>query len=263
MDLVKVTGVAEWMEPKNKKEVQEFLGFANFYQRFIQDFSHHACPLFDLMEKDVTWSWGPLKQKAFDTLKCTMTSGPILLFPNNNSPFCIEADSSDFATGAVLSQPSPEIGKWHLVAFYSKSLNAVEQNYKIHNKEMLAIIQAFEKWQHFLEGTGYKFESLYLANCNFFLHHKPGWSMGKPDALSQRADYSTGEGDNSNIVLLHPKLFAIRAVEGLVVNGVEVDIFWDIQRGNWDGQQEELVVQAAQVLKLGHTTGVKMVCADK
>ncbi|KAG5721207.1 hypothetical protein E4T56_gene20017 [Termitomyces sp. T112] len=158
MDLVKVAGVAEWLEPKNKKEVQAFLGFANFYQRFIQDFLHYTHPLFNLMGKDVTWSWGPPEQTAFDTLKCTMTSGPILLFLDDNSPFQVEADSSNFATGAMLSQQSPEDGKWHPVAFYSKSLNVVEQNYKIHDKEMLAIIWSFKEWWHFLEGMQHKFE---------------------------------------------------------------------------------------------------------
>ncbi|KAG5721198.1 hypothetical protein E4T56_gene20046 [Termitomyces sp. T112] len=140
MDPVKVAGVAEWPEPWSKKEVQVFLGFANFYWRFIQDFSHHAHPLFDLTGKDVMWSWGPLEQSAFDTLKCAMTSRPVLLFLDDNSSFHIEANSSDFAMGAVLSQQSPEDRKWHSVAFYSKSLNTVEQNYEIHDKEMLAII---------------------------------------------------------------------------------------------------------------------------
>ncbi|KAG5732574.1 hypothetical protein E4T56_gene16846 [Termitomyces sp. T112] len=129
MDLVKVAGVAEWPEPWNKKK----------------DFLHYACLLFDLTGKDVTWSWGPQEQAAFDTLKHAMSSRPVLLFPDNNSPFCIEANSSNFATGAVLSQQSPEDKKWHLVAFYSKSLNAVEQSYKIHDKWMLAIIWSFEE----------------------------------------------------------------------------------------------------------------------
>ncbi|KAG5726384.1 hypothetical protein E4T56_gene18932 [Termitomyces sp. T112] len=156
MDPVKVAGVAEWPEPQSKKEVQVFLGFANFYQRFIQDFLHHTHPLFNLTEKDVTWSWGLPEQLVFDTLKCTMTSRPILLFPDDNSLFCIEADSSDFAIGAVLLQQSSEDRKWHPVAFYSKSLNVVEWNYEIHDKEMLAIIQSFEEWQHFLEGVQHK-----------------------------------------------------------------------------------------------------------
>ncbi|KAG5732273.1 hypothetical protein E4T56_gene11389 [Termitomyces sp. T112] len=153
-----VAGVVEWPEPQNKKEVQAFLGFANFYWRFIQDFWHHACLLFDLMGKDVMWSWGPPEQMAFDTLKHAVTSGPVLLFLDNNSPFCVEANSSNFATGAVLSQQSPEDGKWHSVAFYSKNLNAVEWNYEIHNKGMLAIIWSFKEWWHFLEGAWHKFK---------------------------------------------------------------------------------------------------------
>ncbi|KAG5724326.1 hypothetical protein E4T56_gene16016 [Termitomyces sp. T112] len=99
-----------------------------------------------------------IEQAAFDTLKQAVTSKPVLLFPNDDSPFCVEADSSDFATGAVLSQQSKEDGKWHPVAFYSKSLNVVEWNYEIHDKEMLAIIWFFEEWQHFLEGAWHKFE---------------------------------------------------------------------------------------------------------
>ncbi|KAG5723112.1 hypothetical protein E4T56_gene215 [Termitomyces sp. T112] len=110
MDPVKVEGVAEWLEPKNKKGMQAFLGFANFYWRFIQDFLHHA--------------WGSPEQMAFSTLKYAVTSGPVLLFPDNNSPFQVKANSSDFATGAVLLQQSLEDEKWHPVAFYSKSLNA-------------------------------------------------------------------------------------------------------------------------------------------
>ncbi|KAG5732436.1 hypothetical protein E4T56_gene8388 [Termitomyces sp. T112] len=140
MDPIKVAGVVEWPELRNKKEVQAFLGFVNFYQKFIQDFSHHACPIFNLIVKDAAWQWESLQQTAFGALKQAVTSKPVLLFPDDDSLFCVEADSSDFATGAVLSQQSKEDGKWHLVAFYSKSLNAVEWNYEIHEKEMLAII---------------------------------------------------------------------------------------------------------------------------
>ncbi|KAG5730780.1 hypothetical protein E4T56_gene3486 [Termitomyces sp. T112] len=263
MDPVKVAGVAEWLEPQNKKEVQVFLGFANFYWRFIQDFLHHAHSLFNLMGKDVIWSWGPPEQMAFDTLKHAVTSEPVLLFLDNNSPFYVETNSSNFATGMMLSQQSLEDRKWHPVAFYSKSLNVVEQNYKIHDKEMLAIIWSFEEWQYFLEGVQHKFGSLYSANFDFSLHHKLGQSMGKPDALSQRADHGMGEGDNSNIMLFHPELFAIQAMESLAIDGAEADILWYIQQGNRDSQWEELVAQAAQMLKFGHTIGIKAVCTDE
>jgi len=113
MDPVKVAGVTEWPIPSNRKEVQSFLGFTNFYRRFIQGFSHLACPLFDLTRKDMDWRWGAEEQSAFDSLKEQITTAPILALPDNSRPFRIEADSSDFATGAVLSQQSPEDNKWH------------------------------------------------------------------------------------------------------------------------------------------------------
>ena len=115
MDPVKVAGVADWPAAGNKKEVQSFLGFVNFYCRFIQDFSHHARPLFNLTKNDVKWKWSTDEQLAFSTLKDlrVITSAPILISPDNSCPFQIEADSSDFATGAILSQQSKDNDKWH------------------------------------------------------------------------------------------------------------------------------------------------------
>jgi len=78
MDLIKVTGVAEWPVPKTKKEVQSFLGFVNFYCRFIEGFLHHVWLLFDLMKKDVPWAWNNNQQKAFNELKNCITSFPVL-----------------------------------------------------------------------------------------------------------------------------------------------------------------------------------------
>jgi len=75
----------------------------------------------------------------------TMTTAPILASPQDSEPFCIEADSSDFASGAILSQQLPGEEKWHPVAFYSKSLSPVEWNYEIHDKEMLTIIRMLEE----------------------------------------------------------------------------------------------------------------------
>ena len=74
-----------------------------------------------------------------------VTTTPVLALPQDSELFCIEADSSDFASKAVLSQQLPREEKWHLVAFYSKSLSLVEQNYEIHDKEMLAIIHILEE----------------------------------------------------------------------------------------------------------------------
>jgi len=145
MDPVKVAGVREWPTPENKTDVQAFLGFVNFYRRFIRDFSAKARPLFDLTRSEQDWTWSGKEQVAFKDLKAVVTTAPVLVSPQESDPFRIEADSSDFATGAVLSQQSTTDGKWHPVAFYSKSLSSVERNYKIHDKEMLAIIRALEE----------------------------------------------------------------------------------------------------------------------
>ena len=88
MDPVKVSGVLEWPEPRNKREVQSFVGFVNFYRRFIKDFSHHTHALFDLTKKDVRWHWGKLEQASFNKLKelhlslsSPMTPSPTTLKP--------------------------------------------------------------------------------------------------------------------------------------------------------------------------------------
>jgi hypothetical protein len=157
MDLVQVAGVAEWPEPSNKREVQSFLRFANFYCQFIKDFSHHAQPLFNLTKNEQKWQWGSSKASAFRKLKELVTYALVLITPADNQPSCIEADSSNYTTGAVLSQLLLEDGKWHPIAYYSKSLSKTKRNYKIHDKEMLAIIRAVNEWRHFLEGAPHKF----------------------------------------------------------------------------------------------------------
>jgi len=206
--------------------VQAFIGFVNFYRRFIRDFSTIARPLFDLIRSNKAWNWDTKKQDAFECLKAAVTTAPVLVSPQDSEPFRIEADSSDFTSEAVLSQQLPREEKWHPVAFYSKSLSPVERNYEIHDKEMLAIIRALEEWRHFLEGAQHPVEiwmdhknleyfmmtkklnrrqarwSLYLARFDFKLTYRPGHFIGKPDALSQRLDHGKGTSDNKDVILL-------------------------------------------------------------
>ena len=107
MDPVKVARVHEWPVPENWTDVQAFIGFANFYRRFIQDFSTIARPLFDLTHSDQAWNWGIKEQEAFERLKMTVTTALTLASPQDSEPFCIKADSLDFASRAVLSQQLP------------------------------------------------------------------------------------------------------------------------------------------------------------
>jgi len=273
MDPVKVARVRDWPTPENWTDVQAFIGFVNFYRHFIRDFSTIARPLFDLMRSDQAWNWDAKEQEAFEGLKMAVTTALVLVSPQDSEPFRIEADSSDFASGAILSQRLPGEEKWHLVVFYSKSLSPVEWNYEIHDKEMLAIIRALEEWRHFLEGARHLVEiwtdhknleyfmtakklnrrqarwSLYLARFDFKLTHRPGRCMGKPDVLSWRPDHGKGASDNEDVVLLRLELLAIRALERVQMEGSEKDILKEIRQGNQRGDQEEPVAKAARELR--------------
>jgi hypothetical protein len=126
MDLVKIAGVADWLTPSNKKEVQSFVGFINFYRCFIPGFSHHTHALFNLTMKDVRFIWGLPQEDSFMKLKELVTSAPVLVLPDDNLPFRLEADGSGIATGAVLLQQNVDDKSWHPFTFLSKALNPVE-----------------------------------------------------------------------------------------------------------------------------------------
>jgi hypothetical protein len=108
--------------------------------------------------KDVRFIWGLPQEDSFMKLMDLVTSAPVLILPNNNLSFRLEADGSSIAKGAVLSQQSVDNNAWHPIAFLSKVLNLVERNYEIHNTEILAIIQDLEEWRHYLEGARHPVE---------------------------------------------------------------------------------------------------------
>ena len=159
MDPVKVEAVRNWKPPTNLRDLQGFLGFANFHQRFIEGFARKARPLNDLTKKNVKWSWGSEQQGAFESLKDAFTNAPILVLWNPDYPTCLKVDASWFTTGGTLLQQQPD-GLWHPVAFRSASMDPAEWNYKIYDCEMLAIIEALKDWCNFLEGLPHLFEIL-------------------------------------------------------------------------------------------------------
>ena len=159
-------------------------------------------------------------------MKEWFTKEPVLAAPDINKKMRMEVDTLDYATGGVLSIEC-EDRLWRPVAFLSKSLNEMERNYEIHNKEMLAIIQGLESWRHLLEGVQSKFEiwidhknleyfmkaqklnqrqvrwALYLSRFDFMLKHVLGTRMEKADRLSRRLDWKVGvEKDNKDYVLI-------------------------------------------------------------
>ena len=227
MDPIKTKALTSWPTPKKLKELKSFLGFCNFYRRFIKDYSKIAKPLNQLTGKE-EWKWGAEQKTAFNTLQRAITEQPVLAIPVDDEPYQVEADSFNFALGAVLSQQQND--KWHPVAYRSKSLTEAKQNYEIYDKELLAIMTALAEWRHYLL-TGKEFEIwtdhqnlcyfqkaqklnrrqarwvTELGEYNFTMHHKPGKMNIKADILSRRVDHNRGEDDNKDITVLKDEWF--------------------------------------------------------
>jgi len=142
MEKEKVRGMLEWPTPKCIKDVQKFLGLANYYRRFVKDFAEIARPMYRLVWKQERWNWGSEQEKAFRRLKEIFTSELVLAAPDLDKEMRVEVDVSDYATGRVLSMKC-EDERWRLVAYISKLLSNTEKNYKIHDKEIVRISEGW------------------------------------------------------------------------------------------------------------------------
>ncbi|XP_016326110.1 uncharacterized mitochondrial protein AtMg00860-like [Sinocyclocheilus anshuiensis] len=161
MDEGKVEAITSWPEPTTIKELQQFLGFANFYRRFILDYSKITSPLTSLLRgKPKSLSCTPAALEAFSSLKRAFTSAPLLVHPDPDLPFVVEVDASTTGVGAVLSQQQGNPARLHPCAFFSRKLSPAEINYDIGNRELLAIKLALEEWRHWLEGAVHPFTVL-------------------------------------------------------------------------------------------------------
>jgi len=153
MDVAKTEAISNWTTPSNVKQNQSFIGFANFYCRFIVNFSETVTPLTRLTWKDAKFSWESEHQAAFDTLKLAFTRAPVLVHFDPANPIIVEMDASDYAIAAIISQISPADGDLHPIAFFSRGMKLAELNYEIYDKELLAIFEAFRQWRNYLEGS--------------------------------------------------------------------------------------------------------------
>jgi len=138
----KTAAINQWAPPRTVKGVQSFLGFCNFYQRFIKNYSRIARPLNRLTRKDQPFHFNAICRQAFNKLKKRLVSAPLLTHFNPERPSILETNTSDGAIAGVFSQKQPD-GEWHPIAYYSKTIIDAELNYHIYNKEMLAIISSF------------------------------------------------------------------------------------------------------------------------
>jgi len=224
-----------------------------------------------MVKKDKKWEWTERQEKVFKELKERFTKEPVLAAPDIDKQMRIEVDASDYAMEGVLSMEC-EDGLWRPVAFLSKLLNETERNYKIHDKEMLAIIRELEAWRHLLEGAQSKFEiwtdhknleyfmkaqklnrrqtrwALYLSRFDFILKYVVGVKMGKADGLSQRADWKIGvDKDNDNQIFIKDNW--IRSMYEVVVEGPEVDLLEKIKKAR--SKDEDIVRVVEEMKKAG------------
>ena len=150
----KIKIIQDWPEPKKVKDIQSFLGFANFYHRFIFNYSDIVIPLTCLTWKDIPWKFDSFCQNAFNSLKKAFTSASILTHWIPDAQLIVETNASDYALAAILSVVN-EDNEVHPVVFHSHTFTAVKLNYNTHDKELLAIFEAFKIWRHYLEGLAY------------------------------------------------------------------------------------------------------------
>ena len=212
MDPAKVRAVVDWATLTSRKLVQRFLGFANFYRRFICNFNDIAAPLHALSSPQVKFQWNSQAELAFQRLRERFTSALILTLPDISCQFVVEVDALDLGIGAVLYQWSQVDNKLHPCAFLSRKLSPAERNYDAGNKELLAVKVALEEWCPWLEGASQPFLlwtdhkkleyirsakrlnsrqarwALFFNRFDFSLSYRPGSKNAKPDALSRLFD---------------------------------------------------------------------------
>nr|GFB08529.1 reverse transcriptase domain-containing protein [Tanacetum cinerariifolium] len=148
VDKAKINVISKLPHPTTVKGVRSFLGHAGFYRRFIQDFSKISGPMTHLLEKNTSLIFSEDCIQAFQTLKNKLTEAPILIAPNWDLPFELMCDVSDFAIGAVFGQRHEKHFK--PIHYASKTMNDAETNYTTTEKEMLAVVYAFEKFRSYL-----------------------------------------------------------------------------------------------------------------
>lgn len=206
VDKERMKVVKEYPIPKTERDIRSFLRMANYYRKFIPNYSKLASPLSSLLKKDVKFEWSELCQQSFDCIKQALTSTPVLAYPNTEKPFILTCDASDYAIGYTLSQLDDR-NKEHVIAYGGKSLTTEERKWSTTDKECYAVLKGIEHYHTYLANTKFtvvtdhkslvwlmtakhngRLErwSLRLQEYNFEVVHRPGKSNVVADALSRR-----------------------------------------------------------------------------
>ena len=174
MEPERIESIKNWPEPQSIREIQVFIGFANFYRRFIRNFSAIAGPLTSMLktgpgsrsskptkrgtpipsQPNTVSFLTPEAKKSFQKLKKAFCKEPVLQHFDVSKPIRLETDASGKAIGGVLCQQDTDMN-WHPVAYYSRKMLPAERNYETHDAELLAIVEGFKTWRHYLEGAAH------------------------------------------------------------------------------------------------------------
>jgi len=180
---------------------------STIYRKLQQDGQTSICE--NNKECIGNWEWGDQEQQAFDELRTKLTTAPVVVYFDPLAPTKIERDASKYVCGGILSQQCQD-GKWRPVAYRSKTMSDAECNYDIHDKELLAIVQAFHEWKRYTRGNPKPIRVLIdhknlvtfmtmkeqnerqargmqeLSQYDFKIEYRSGKEGGKPDALPRR-----------------------------------------------------------------------------
>ena len=207
-DKTKIDAVSAWPRPVSVPDLRKFLGFANYFRRFIPEYAHIARPLEQSTGRYAKFDWNEVKEAAFNKLKKCLLSAPVLHLFNPAKRTRVVTDASDYAVGGVLLQES-QPSEWHPVAYCSRRLTSTEQNYTTMDREVMAMIFALQMWKLYLyqpfevvtdnQAVTYlqsksnlsKREARwiqFLTDFQFTIIHQPG-HKNVADPLSRRPDY--------------------------------------------------------------------------
>jgi len=178
----KVKTIQEWPEPKKIKDIQSFLGLANFYRCFTFNYSDIVILLTCLTRKNIPWNFDNDCKMAFNTLKQAFTSASILMHWVSDAQLVVKTNASDYALAAIFSIMTKD-NEIYPIAFHSRTFSALELNYDVHNKELLAIFEAFKIWRYYLEGSASPIDVVtdhknleYFSTTKILMHQQARWS---------------------------------------------------------------------------------------
>ena len=174
-DPSKVKAVSEWPRPASAHDVQSFLGLVNWFHKMLPGFAALAAPLYELTKKKAAWHWENVHESAFLELKRLLCSAPGLRIADPAKAYIVAADASGEAIGAVLLQEHQEV--LHPVAFLSRKLSALEHRLPTHDREMLAVITALQRWRPYLYGA---------VNTTVWTDHNPLTHFATQPKLSMK-----------------------------------------------------------------------------